>query len=71
MGTKERCRREKMVPEASTSDSEAPIQETRQPLAAPEACHLCGGAGEGGGVGAGMGKMCVFGAPWREDIGGR
>ena len=38
MGTKERCRREKMVPEASTSDSEAPIQETRQPLAAPEAC---------------------------------
>ena len=47
MGTKERCRREKMVPEASTSDSEAPIQETRQPLAAPEACHLCGGGGGG------------------------
>ena len=61
MGTKERCRREKMVPEASTSDSEAPIQETRQPLAAPEVC-----AGGGG-----MGKMCVFGPPWREDIGGR
>ena len=65
MGTKERCRREKMVPEASTSDSEAPIQETRQPLAAPEACAgVCVGGG-------GMGKMCVFGPPWREDVEGR
>ena len=45
--TKKRCRREKMVPEASTSDSEAPIQETSQPLAAPEAC--AGGGGLGGG----------------------
>ena len=29
MGTKKRCRREKMAPEASTSDSEAQIQEAR------------------------------------------
>ena len=64
MGTKERCRREKMVPEASTSDSEAPIQETRQPLAAPEACA--------GGVGRKKPQIeSVFGPPWREDIGGR
>ena len=57
MGTKKRCRHEKMVSEASTSDSEAQIEETRQPPSSPAGLY-----GEGG-----IGKICVFGPPWRED----